>query len=200
MSAIPVPYTSGQTIQGHYSCAQKSGNAVSIAAAGNIASLRYTGSGYLTLMRLRVGYSVQAAITACPQFDFKALRVTAFTADTDGTAGAPCKMRSIMSASAAVPRICTTAAMSTGTTTTDGVFAAAPVQGIVATNATGTVVTMSIGVIAPMTTLYEWTGLGQHPVVCAANEGVLLQLFTANNTTGAVNYYVQWEWSESPSF
>ena len=92
------------------------------------------------------------------------------------------------------PRITTTGPQSGQTSTLD----AAPfaitnltVPGIL----TGTV-GMPLGIAGNMQTLYEWTGLGQHPAVLSNNEGVVIRLTHTGNADGTYSLYTMWEWAE----
>ncbi len=160
-------------------------------------------------MRIKAAYSVPTAITTATQMDLQAVIARGFTVDftTASTAAAMSAvnatnaMRRTMSNSqmgANGPRICTTAVMSGQTATQDAnPFAMTVFPTLYPSTATGTAVAVPIGTGVPMQTLYEWTGLGQHPIVLAQNEGVFLETVTAGPvTTGGVAYYFQWEWAE----
>jgi hypothetical protein len=212
MSAIPVPYIAGagqqQQVLGHYAAAQKSGATVSIGALGHIGRIRWAPSlisTYCVLMRLKVGYIVTGAVTAATPMDFDAIIARGFTVDyntaiTNVNMATPAKtgqMRGTMSQSqmgTAGPGISTTAVISGQTNTLDAApFAITTFLNQPSGNAT---VTQAIGTGGPMQTLYEWTGLGQHPVVLSNNEGVVVREVTAGVTTGTMALYLQWEWAE----
>lgn len=213
MSAIPVPYVGtgnqSQTVLGHYATAQKSGATVSIGAAGHVGRIRWAptlAQAFLVLMRLKVGWTVTTAVSgAATPMDFDAIIARAFTVDYNtaitnvnmASVAKTNQMRGTMSQSqmgTAGPGICTTAVISGQTSTLDNApFAITTFANQPSGNAT---VTQAIGVGAEMHTLYEWTGLGQHPVVLANNEGIVVREVTAGVVTGTVAIYLQWEWAE----
>lgn len=219
MASIPVPYigtgNNSQVVLGHYGVAQKSGASVSIAALGILGSIRWapTVSSYFCVpMRIKAGWSVTAQITTATPMDLAAIVHRQFTTDfttastaisMSGTAYTN-QMRKSMAQSqmgANGPRICTTAVMSGNVSIADAApFAATVWPGVVSTNATGTVATVVLGFAGNMQTVYEWTALGQHPLVLSNNEGVLLEEFTAGTTGGSVAWYFQWEWGEALAF
>jgi hypothetical protein len=202
----PLDYANVGQLLGHYAATQVSGATVSLGAAAHSASLRWTDTTrFLVLMRIKAGWSVTGAVTAATPMDMQAVIARGFSVDftTNSTQLSLAavtntnKMRAGMGTSllgASGPRILTTAAMSGQTLTADvAPFAITVWNNQPSGNAT---VTQAVGVSGPMQTIYEWTALGQHPVVLTANEGVLLQPVTAGPTTGTVKYYVQWEWAE----
>lgn len=220
MAAIPVPYigTSGgsQTVLGHYAVAQTSGAiAATPTALDAHASIRWAptlSNTYLVLMRLKVGYGVISAITTAVRVAYQASIVRQFTVDFT-TASTPIgmsaigktnQMRGTMSTSqmgANGPRIATTTVMSGQTYILD----AAPVaitnwEALHSVSATGTAVQLNAGAGGPMQTLYEWTGLGQHPVVLSNLEGVVVQITHTGWAAGTVSLYTQWEWAEVLAF
>lgn len=213
MSAIPVPYigtgSQSQTILGHYAAAQLSGAiAATPTALDPHASIRWAPSNpnlLLVLMRIKVGWACISAITTAVRMAYQASVVRGFTVDyvTGSTAinmattARTQQMRSSMSPSlmgANGPRITTTGAMSGHTNSLDAApfaFTNWTVPGIL----TGTVSTAA-GIAGPMQTLYEWTGLGQHPLVLSNNEGVAIQLTHTGWASGTVSLATQWEWAE----
>lgn len=212
----PLDYTSQKSgrILGHYAVAQRGGElAATIGALGHLASIRWASdSAYLVLLRVKCGYSVSAAITAAVEFNARAIIARGFSVDFT-TASTAINMATVPGTNAmfgamntslmgtAGPRIHTTTVMSGQTLTADNApFAAQVWPSIVATNATGTVVTQSAGVACPMQTLYECTSPYQHPIVLAQNEGVVIQPITAGPGTGTYALYTQWEWAEVEVF
>lgn len=210
MSAIPVPYvgTGGQqqVVLGHYAAAQLSG---AIAAAPTAldphASFRWAPNPstiLAVLMRIKVGWAVISAITTAVRMAYQASIARAFTVDyaSGGTllvTGTPVKtqaMRSTMAPSQASIRMTTTGALSGHTNTLD-TAPFAMTNWNVPSILTGTV-SVPAGVAGPMQTLYEWTGLGQHPPVLANNEGVAVQLVHTGWATGTVSLITMWEWAE----
>jgi hypothetical protein len=218
MASIPVPYigtgSNSQVVLGHYGVAQKSGASVSIAAAGILASIRWapTVSTYFCIpMRIKAGWIVTAQITTATPMDLSAIVHRGFTTDftTASTAISLSSNTNFMRSGfmrpslmgANGPRICTTAVMSGNVSTADAApFAITVWPGVVSTNATGTVATVVLGMAGAMQTVYEWTALGQHPLVLSNNEGVILEEFTAGTTGGSVAWYDQWEWAETLVF
>jgi hypothetical protein len=162
-------------------------------------------------MRIKVGWIVTGAVTAAAPMDFDACIVRGFTVDfttamtavnmATTSAGRTNSMRSSMGPSlmgASGPGICTTAVLSGQTLTADAAaFAITTFVNQPSGNAT---VTQAIGVGGAMQTLYEWTALGQHPVVLGPLEGVVVREVTAGVVSGTVAIYLQWEWAEVQVF
>lgn len=201
-------------VGGHYAVAQRSGSIVAtIGAAGHLARIRWTdATRFLVLHRIKVGVTVDGGITTATELTLRAIVVRGFSVDFTtaitqvSMAGVTNtnKMRASMSASlmgTAGPGICTTTVMSGQTLTADAApFAVASLPGLLATNSTGVAVAVPVGFGTSMVTLYEWTGLGQYPVVLAANEGVVIQPHVAGPATGTFALYTQWEWAEVAAF
>lgn len=216
MSAIPVPYigtgSQSQTVLGHYAVAQLSGAiAATPTALDPHASIRWAPSNtnlFLVLMRIKLGYGVISAVTTAVRIAYQASIARGFTVDyvTGSTAinmsttAKTNQMRGSMNPSqmgANGPRITTTGAMSGHTNTLDAApFAITTWEALHSVSATGTAVQLNAGAAGPMQTLYEWTGLGQHPVVLGNNEGVVIQLTHTGWAAGTVSLYTQWEWAE----
>ncbi len=201
---------------GHYSVVQASGVLTgTIGANGIMAGIRWAPPtlAYLVLMRIKAGFSVTTvANVAAPTFDLSAIVVRGFSVDfTVGTAismvGVPggCKMRATMGTSllgAAGPRIATTVVMSGQTFTADPApFAVQAYPLLTNVSVTGTATGVLAGTGTNILTLYEWTGLGQHPVVLSPNEGVVVRQLTGTAFgTGTYTLYMQWEWAEVLAF
>ncbi len=212
----PLNYITGGVTLGHYAVTQKSGALTgTIAAAGIMASLRWAdATRFLALMRIKAGWMVTtAASVAAPVFDLAATIVRGFSVDftTASTAISLTgvtntnKMRASMGASlmgAVGPRIATTVVMSGQTATLDAApFAVQTFPLLTNSSSTGTATGVLAGTGTAMQTLYEWTGLGEHPVVLSANEGVFLSQITGTAMgTGAYSLYTQWEWAEVAVF
>lgn len=210
----PIDYgVSGQTggPGGHYAVAQRSGEiAATLAAAAHLARIRWTDAAHFCVVhRIKVGISFSAAVTTAVEMTMRAIKVTGFTVDfttnmTSISMGASKTnmMRGTMAQSlmgANGPGICTTAALSGQTMTADAApFAIAPLPTLAAVTATGTAVALPVGQtnLTGMVTLYEHTALGAHPLILAANEGVILQNHLAGPASGTFALYTQWEWSE----
>lgn len=209
----PLDYASQGRLLGHYAVAQRSGElAATIGALGHLASLRWPAglNAYLVLMRLRAGWSVSAAVTAAVEMNLRAILARGFTVDFT-TASTPINMAAIPKTNAmrntmnssllgtVGPRISTTAVMSGQTLTADAAsFAIHVWPGItsIAQTAAAATLNMALGTAGVMATLYEYTALGQHPIVLGDNEGVLVQPVTAGPATGTFAIYTQWEWAE----
>ena len=197
---------------GHFSTFQKSGSVTAMGAGEEFASIRWTSSGaYLVLMRCRVGIAIVSAVTTTTIMDVSATIVRGFTVDFT-TASTAANMAAVQKTNrlrtdnmaqslmgTAGPRISTTVIMTGATYTADAnPFAGVILPMRVPTNATGTVVTLGAGDATPMTTVYEWTAQGQHPVVLGSNEGILLRAVTAMPGSGTWSYYTEWTWAEVP--
>lgn len=220
MSAIPVPYVgtgqNAQALLGHYSVGHLSGAIAATPTALDVhARLRWAPSlttAFCVLMRLKYGYHVLTAITAAVRMSYQAIIVRGYTVDntTGGTnmnLAAIAKtntMRGTMGQSqmgTTGPAITTTGAMSGGTFTRDAApFAFNSYPMLTGTNSTGTVVTTSLGMGSPAFTLYEWTALGQHPVVLANQEGVHVELVHTGHASGTVSEFAEWSWAEVLAF
>ena len=210
-----LPYISpdGQSqVLGHYMAASLSGAiAATPSALDPHASIRWaptTPNAYLVLLRIKIGWECLTAITTAVRMAYQASIVRSFTVDftTSNSALDMSKhsgmMRTTMGTSlmgANGPRgAAITGALSGNTYTLDtSPFAITnwSVPGIL----TGTVSTV-LGVAGNTQTLYERTADGQHPVVLAANEGVVVQLVHTGWASGTVSLCVQWEWAEVLAF
>lgn len=209
----PVTYTGGGRVLGHYAVAQRSGEiAATPAALAHYARIR-NGDAIVKviLMRVKVGLTVSAAITAAVETAFRAIIVRGFTVDFSSnitninlsSVSNTNEMRNEMSPSVmgtSGPGILTTAAMSGQTMTADNAPFAIATYTNPSTTLGASAVTNQIGCGVPMTTLYEWTGLGQHPVLLNQNEGVVIQPMLTGHATGTAAVYVQWEWAEVLAF
>ncbi len=214
----PVPYigtgSNAQVILGHYAVAQTSGAIAATPTALDVhASIRWAptvSSYFLTLMRVKVGWGVISAVTTAVRIAYQASIARAFSSDFTTAATAISmaagsgRMRANMAPSqmgANGPRIATTAPQTVFTYTLD----AAPIgmqnwTTSRSSNTVGTVVIIQVGDAGEPRTLYEWTALGQHPVVLSNNEGVVIQLVHTGWAAGTISLYDQWEWCESLTF
>ena len=205
MSAIPIPYTSGQTIYGHYKCAQRSGSiatATPLVAASVLASLRWTGTGFCVVTRVRCGFCVNATITTATVMDFSLTVVRGFSADYSSNntqakladkpkSGA---MRAFMANSqmgSSGPQIATTLGMTGATNTIDTDYMSTVVFPSQATTA---------GIGGQMFDLYQLTSLGDHPPCLSANEGLIIRNISTGPASGTYLFYAQWEWAEVSAF
>lgn len=222
MSAIPAPYVNTLTgfVGGHYAVAQTSGAIAATPSAGDVvASIRWapaSGTGFLVLHRLKLGIVVASAVTTAVPLAFKASVARGFTVDFSSnttainlstvtktnvmlSSGANGMVNSQMGANG--PRICTTAGMTGQTYTLDTApFAKMVFPSLTSVTATGTAVALQAGTAWPVTSVYEFTGLVQHPVILSPNEGVAVAWDNAGNGSGTLNVYAQWEWAEVATF
>lgn len=216
MASIPVPYigtgTNNQVALGHYATAQFSGAVAATPTAldvhGRIRWAPTLTTAYCVLMRSKIAWACLTAITAAVRNAYQLSIARGFTVDfttaiTNCNMASPTatnQMRRSMGNSqmgTSGPGICTTAPCTGMTYTLDAnPFAIQFLPQLVGTNATGTVVTLSLGMGTPMQTLYEWTGLGQHPAVLTNQEGIVLQLTHTGHATGTTTVYWQNEWAE----
>lgn len=210
----PLDHVAGGRILGHYAVEHRSGElAATIGALGHLASIRWTDStAFCVLTRIKVGYSISAAVTTAVQMNMRAVFARGFSVDF-ATARTLTNLAAIPKANAMRasmngslmgvngPAISTTTVMSGQTLTadTDG-FAFTVWPALVGTNGTGTAVALPVGMAGEMKTLYECTSPYQHPVVLSQNEGVIIQPITAGPASGTFAIYVQWEWAEVEVF
>ena len=220
MAAIPVPYigtgNNSQVVLGHYGVAQLSGAiAATPTALDPWARIRWAPSNtsaYLALMRVKVGFNVISAVTTTVRQSIDAIITRGFTVDFTtaitninmGTVSKTNAMRSNMGNSlmgTAGPGICTTAPLSGHTYTLDNAPFAMTTWGLLyASTSTGTAVALPAGAAGNTTVLYEWTGLGQHPVILSNLEGVSLRCVHTGHATGTCSLQTQWEWGETLVF
>ncbi len=216
----PVPYigtgSQSQVVLGHYAVGQLSGAIAATPTALDVhASIRWApsvSSYFAVLMRQKTGWGVlTTVINVAVRMAYQISIVRGFSADFSGGAGTAIsmvagtgRMRANMVPSqmgANGPRIATTAPLTTFTGTID----TAPI-GMTnwttsrSSNTVGTVLIVQIGDAGEMRPLYDWTTLGQHPVVLSNNEGAIVQLVHTGWATGTVSAYANWEWSETLVF
>ena len=206
----PLEYANSGRVLGHYAVAQRSGELVAtIGALGHLGSIRWAvDDAYLVLLRLKVGWSISAAVTTAVEMNMRAIIARGFSVDFTTAATAinmatvpkTNAMRNSMGSSlmgTAGPRIATTTVQSGQTLTADSApFAMCVWSSRYPTNSTGTAVAQAVGDAGLMQTLYEYTALAQHPVVLSLNEGVIVQPVTAGPASGTFALYTQWEWAE----
>lgn len=217
VSVRPLEYKNGSQILGHYRAVTFSGAVASISAAGILASLRWAdASRYFVLQRLAANIEVLTAITTAPVFDLAAFVFRGSTGNATGsgsstlTGGANNQKNlvnmsgTLLTASGGELRTIgtTTALTAAAGKTNDGApFGAAFLPVISAVTATGTAVAVPVGAAynSGWTNLYSIDSPYQHPIVLGVNEGIEVQVITANNTTGTVKYGFLWEWAEVES-
>lgn len=212
----PLDYLQGgATVLGHYSVCQQSGAiAATPTALDTHASFRWAPTNQNALcvpIRIKIGWQCISAIATAVRMVYSATIARSWTtADSSGTfanLGAVTKtgaMRTSMGSSllgTSGPQIAATGAITAGTRTLDAdAFAMAVMPALTNVSATGTAVQVNAGGGVPMSVMYEWTGLGQHPIVLANNEGVVIRIVNTGWAAGTVSLNVQWEWAELYAF
>lgn len=208
-------YRGSAGIGGHYKVYHKSGTvAATIGAAGHLARIRWTDPTLLlALLKIRVGITINGAVTTATQFALQAVIVRGFSVDFTtaitntslAAVGGTNQARTSggMKASrmgTAGPGICTTTVMSGQTLTADAApFAGATLPGIVPVTATGTAVALPVGFGTTMHELYKADfGSGEHPITLSQNEGVVIQPSIAGPADGTFVLHVEWTWAEVP--
>lgn len=207
---LPYKFSNGAVVLGQYKVAQRSGAiAATPTALDDWARIRWvpsTSNAKLVLIRLRCGLSISGAVTTLVQQVLQASVVRSFTSDYTtaitnvSMVGNSGKMHANMGSSlmgATGPGICTTAPMTTFTGTLDPApFALDNFPLITAVTATGTAIAGAVGIATPMKTLYEWTGLGDHPVTLSTGEGVVVETVLTGHATGTLVLTTEWTWAE----
>ena len=213
-SISPIEWKTQGEVLGFYAAAQVSGAVASLAAGGNIAGIRWTDLNHqLLLTRIQVGAAVASVATTATVLDAQATIVRGFT-QAFGSFNTNLSMaatpntnkyrvnfgQSLLGVNG--PQICTTGALAGGSLTADTApFSMTSFANLVAVTTTGTAVLMPVGAVAaPMQDLYKWDNLGTHPIVLGSGEGLVVQNVTAIPVTGAIKYYVRWEWTEVKGF
>ena len=210
MRPLPYKFSNGAVVLGHYKVAQRSGAiAATPTALDHWARIRWvpsTSNAKCVLTRLRVGLSVSGAITTLVQQVLTATIARSYTVDHDtaitniSMAGEGGKMDKQMSTSlmgATGPGICTTAPMTGQTATLDAApFALQNCPLITAVTATGTAIAGPVGVATPMSDLYCWEGLGDHPPTLSTAEGIIVRTVLTGHATGTMVLTTEWSWAE----
>lgn len=193
---------------GHYSVAATTGILpVTLAALGQIFYLRWTdATRFFVLHKFRAQFQTLTLFTAAQQVDFgfdliKATAVSAGAGGTDLGASAKTKMRTTMGASlldvAGLMRISTTAAL-TALTTLDALPIAQSLGDMQRMNpAAGT---EEQRVNDPTLIYMPNMANGDHPLVLAANEGLVLRNRTVWPAAGTGIVSVEMSWSEVTAF
>ena len=158
----------------------KSGALTGVAANGPVFSLRNSGTNLMLIRKVQIGFITTTGYTAAQYQDFGVYVARSWTgADSGGTTitltGNNCKLRTSLSAlSSAAAFISTTGVITAGTRTVD-------------TNALGVYGTWNAAATAGtgfgLTTIFD-QGPGDYPLVCAQNEGIVLQTITAMGAGG----------------
>lgn len=189
---------------GYYSIGTQTGIYNGLIAGSPLFSMRWTDATRLCLI-LKVSVSVveTTVATADGQVDRQLIIARNFTAsDSGGTAivltGNNQKHRTSMATSLVGDmRIATTAALTAGTRTLDGVG-----MGIAAaTTGTGPVTAGVVTTIIPKTDLFSaFTGPIIYPIVLATNEGIIIRMVTAEPAGSSLVTYVDVAWAEVNSY
>lgn len=189
---------------GYYSIGTQTGIYSGLTAGSPLFSMRWTDATRLCLI-LKVSVSVveTTVATADGQVDRQLIIARGFTAsDSGGTAivltGNNQKHRTSMATSLVGDmRIATTAALTAGTRTLDGVG-----MGIAAaTTGTGPVTAGVVTTIIPKTDLFSaFTGPIIYPIVLAQNEGIIIRMVTAEPGGSSLVTYVDVAWAEVNSY
>ena len=171
-----------------------SGALAGVAANGPLFSLRNTGANLLMVRRVQVGFVTTAAFTAAQGLVYQMLKANGFTvSDTGGTAlyvAGQNKHRLGFTNITAAPdiRISTTAALGAGTRTLETVS-----MGIAGGTSNG------LGTSMPMTALLSHD-TGDHPVILAQNEGLVITNVIAMGAAGVIQLHVNIELAEMASY
>lgn len=196
-SPRPIEYAGNGTTYGHYRLSTVTGATVSLTAADPILSFRWTNEdANMVLLRITAAGAILTDITTAVALPLEAVVARSFTAsDSAGTAitvGAFQKTRTDMGSSrVADARVATTGKLTAGTRTLDTYgFGGANI-------ACGPTVTNAGSVSLPVD-LYNALIPGSHPVVLEANEGFIVRVPIAANTSGSVRYTFTVEWAEVP--
>lgn len=204
-----IPYVDNQTgyggVGGHYFASLITGLTTGMAANAPIASLRWGDTGPVTtptgiahprvfvLLNVDIGAVCTTAFGTAQSVDAELIIARGFTAsDSSGTqvtAANVSRARANMQPSIVTDlRVATTAALTAGTRTLDGVgFANCTIY---TQNTAGGGDTMQ--------SVYAVEAAGAHPVTLTTNEGIIVRVPTAQGASGVVKYYVAITWAEVP--
>lgn len=193
----PHDYSGSGRVLGHYRAAGYTAAAL-FTAAVNLANMRFTdNASFCVPLRIRVAAAVAAAVTAQRLDPLGLLVARAYTAQetTNLTAltltGNNAKMRTTpMGTPNATIGVANLAAGLTGGTRT---IDANPI-GIASLSGAGAIAGLGTGL--PTTEIYSAVAAGTHPLVLAANEGLLLQWGATALATGTVVVGLEVEWAE----
>ena len=179
---------------GWYSVAGVSGALTGVAAAGPVFSLRNLASNLLVVRRVGVTFGTTTAFTTAQALGYNLLFARSFTAsDSGGTALAVTGSQNKHRTSLATPtsldmRISSTGALTAGTRTLDTVG-----LGVAYGSST------AVGTSLPPTTLLSHDA-GDHPVVLAQNEGLVVTNLIAMGAAGVINLSVNIEFAEATAY
>lgn len=171
-----------------------SGALTGVAANGPVFSLRNISSNLLVVRRVQVGFSTTTAFTTAQALAYGLIFARSFTAsDSAGTAivqtGSQNKHRTSLATPTSLDmRISAAAALTAGTRTLDTV----PLG--VASGAS-----TAVGTVMPTTPLLSHDA-GDHPLVLAQNEGLVITNLIAMGAAGVINLHVNIEYAEVTSY
>ncbi len=171
-----------------------SGALTGVAANGPVFSLRNTGANLLMVRRVQVGFVTTTAFTAAQGLVYQLLKANGFTtSDTGGTAlyaAGQNKHRLSFTNITAAPdiRIASTAALGAGTRSLETVS-----MGIAGGTSNG------LGTSMPMTALLSHDA-GDHPIILAQNEGLVIANGIAMGAAGVIQWHVNIELAEVTSY
>ena len=196
----PYDYGNFGQILGHYKVAF----AFSVVAGNgtsSLISLRYApgGQSFFVLTKLRwMQALLTTAFTTQQIVDIQATIARGFTASDTGAGstftpvGNNQKARTAMGSSGVAQILTATAAITAGTRTLD----ANPFAIACADVASNTVATGGTPLLSNPKELYQGVSFGEHPVVLAPNEGLVVAASTSLGAVGVVKYYFVAEWAE----
>lgn len=180
------------------SVAAQSGALTGAAANSTVFSFRNISSNLVAVRRVGVGFIATTGFTAAQVVDFGLLFARAFTAsDSAQTAialtGSNTKVRTSLGALTSVDcRISNTAAVTVGTRTLDtnhlgmnGGYAGAAAAGVI---------------LAPSQDNLFSHNAGDHPIILAQNEGIVITNITAMGAAGVGRLYVNMELAEMSAY
>lgn len=181
---------------GWYSFTMRTGALAGVAANGPVWSLRYApGTGKVLMIKnIMVGFGTTTAFTAAQAVGYDLFFARSFTASDSGQTAATLtgdngKHRTSLDTSGITDlRISTTAAITPGTRTLD-------------TQPIGFVVGTSNGVGTSMLAQAMLAGTaGEHPIILANNEGLVIQNAIAMGAAGVLRLWVAVECAEMNSY
>ena len=163
-----------------------------VAAGGAIFSLRNTGANLILVRRVGIGFVTTTAFTAAQRLEYGLRSARSWTAaDSGGTALSFASSNTDLKTTLSVPnveaRVSTTAALTAGTRTLDTNY-----QGIVAgwSGAVGAVP------VAPAIDNLLKHDPGDHPIVLANNEGIVIDNIVVMGAAGVGVAYINVEFCE----
>lgn len=174
----------------------QSGALTTVAAAGGVFSLRNTSTNLIAIRRIGVGFIATTAFTTAQIVDYGLFIARGFTAaDSGGTsvvvsASNNTKFRTSLAVPNIDARIATTAALTVGTRTLDANSVA---------QIGGWSGALGVG-IAPTPNNLHTHDTGDHPIILAANEGIVIENLTVMGAAGVGRLYVNIEFAELAAF